>query len=171
MTLRLTGLVPLLLSSLVACTSVTTHRPIPAASPGPLRVGKVMATLDADSISADALSDARNCGTDAVLHGAVTERLLKDGLYDASSPATLKLTVTGFRLRSMAVVTWAGSVSGQDHLFVDAALLDGDGQTVWNEAVSASSMRGSVIFGSESGRLENLARTTAGGLAHDLRQR
>jgi hypothetical protein len=169
--MRLTGLVLLLLSSLVACTSVTAHRLIPAASPGPLRVGKVTARLDADSIPADALPDARNYGTDAVLHGAVTDRLLKDGLYDASSPVTLNLTVTGFRLRSMAVVTWAGSVSGRDHLFVHAALLDGNGETVWNEAVNASSMRGSVIFRSESGRLENLARTTAGRVARDLRQR
>jgi hypothetical protein len=169
--MRLPTRLLLLLPSLVACTSVSTHRLLPATSPGLLRVGRVMAALDTDSIPADRLSAARDYGTSTVLHGAVLERLVEDGLFDANSPATLKLTVTGFRLRSMAVVTWAGSVSGRDHLFVNAALLDGKGQTVWNEAVNASSMRGSVIFGSESGRLENLARTTAGRVARDLRQR
>jgi len=98
------------------------------------------------------------------LKNAVLAELLKTGKRPAPGPAEMKITVTGFRLRSTASVVGFGMMAGGDGLEVDVVVLS-DSRVLKSYKTGSGSVMGGY---SGQGRLDRLIGTTAERIVRDL---
>lgn len=154
--------------ALAGCTGANVH---PLSMSGALQVpravSEVIVELDRSQLAADRVERFLVYGGQGRVREAIVNELRQDGRLDPRSPATLHVTVNGFRLRSTATAFWFGLESGRDSLAAQVDMKVG-GRSVREYVASSSSLRGTAIFAGAGGRFNNLARSMARKLVAEL---
>lgn len=108
---------------LISCSS-RSHHPDSFKGVG-LKVGKVVVSVNKATVKTDALEIFNKLNGSSEIATQTISLLSERGLYETSSPITMKIRVTDFRLRHGALAGLTGMLSGQDLIKADVELQQG----------------------------------------------
>jgi hypothetical protein len=103
------------------------------------------------------------------LKSNLERRLNADGLFGNDQPHTVQVTVKDIRVRStFSAVMW-GFMAGDDHIYGDVVILNGDNQPLHSFEVKASYALGGFAGGQDSMRMNWLYERFAEMVSKEIR--
>ena len=148
-----------LLVILVLLSSCSSHAGAPRTGTGKITVGSVEVDIDSQTLTGERKSVFEKLNGANQIKSFTRLKLEEQGLYNASSTNRLKITVSGFKLRSGATAALAGLFAGQDS--VTARVSVGTPGNELHSFVVDEGSFGSIGSISRDSRSEDLFRNVA----------